>query len=184
MKNLIGSIIVMLILSQSATTEYASTTERLPIHIFQEYEDYAKLNILKKNEDLLKEEKELLTIEDLTDNMNLITNLLKLKEQTITTVKNTMNEKVKNKETMSAEQMQKFQEFSQTVQQKNIQLQQTLNQINSNKDLKQIQKAILQNNIDYDKLSEEIKLIQNLEQIAIANLTSTISMAHSILDIL
>lgn len=184
MKKLIGSIIIMLILSQPATTEYASTVKTLSIHIFQEYKDYAKLDIIKKNEDLANSEEDLPTIEDLSDNMDLITNLLRLKQETITTVQNTMNEKVKNKETMNIEQIKKFQEFSQTIQQKNSDLQQILNQINSNKNLNKMQEAILQNNIDYDKLSQEIKLVQDLEQTAIANLTSTISLAHGVLDIL
>ncbi len=183
MKKLIGSIIIMLVLSQPASAEYVSSPRKLPVHIFQEYKDYIKLDMIKKSESSIDEE-ELPTIEDLSDNMNIITNLLKLKDQTITTIKTTMNEKAKNKEIMNAEQIQKFQEFSQTVQQKNIQLQIILNQINSNKNLKQMQEAILQSDIDYDKLSEELKLIQNLEQIAIANLTSTISLGHSVLDIL
>jgi len=173
----------MLVLSQPASAECVSNPKKLPVHIFQEYKDYIKLDMIKKSESSIDEE-ELPTIEDLSDNMNIITNLLKLKEQTITTIKTAMNEKAKNKEIMNTEQIQKFQEFSQTVQQKNVQLQIVLNQINSNKDLKQMQEAILQSDIDYDKLSEELKLIQNLEQIAIANLTSTISLGHSVLDIL
>lgn len=193
MKKLIGSIIIMLILTQPATTDYSDRIKTLSIHIFQEYKDYAKLDIIKKEESLLEvenidddddDDNDLDTIENLSDNMNLVTNLLKLKNETISTIQNSMNQKVKNRETMTEEQILKFQEFTANTQQKNIELQTALQQIESKKSLKAMQEAILQPNTDYNKLKQEIESIKTCQDIAIASLTSIINSGYSVLDIL
>lgn len=188
MKKLIGSIIIMLILSQpaSASTKCTPTVKTISVHIYHEYKDYkdyAKLDIIRRNENL-SEKEEQPTIEDLSDNMNLVTDLLKVKQETISNVKNAMSQKAKNRETMSEDQINRFQEFIKLTQEKSVELQSVLQQIDSKKSLKQMQNAIFQNNIDYAALSDEISSIQRLQEIAISDLTNIISSGNGILEIL
>lgn len=181
MKKLLGSIIIMLILSQPVSAESSYDVETVSIHIFQEYKDFETLSTYEDNN---QDNEQLTTIDDLSDTMDLITNLLKMKNETIDNIQNTMNNKVKNKEIMSKDQILKFQEFSSYAREKNNELQYALKNINDKKDLKNMQEAVLQKNIDYDKIIEEIKDIQNSQNIAIASLTSVISQGNGVLDIL
>lgn len=178
MKKFLGSIIIMLILAQPVSADCAYNIESVSIHIFQEYKNFSALSIPKKDEE------EEPTIEDLSDTMDLVTNLLKVKNETITTIQNVMSEKAKNREIMNEEQINKFQEFVKYTQEKNGELQTALKHIDSKKDLKEIQEAVFKTNIDYNKLSSEILSIKNSQESAIASLTNIISMGSGVLEIL
>lgn len=178
MKKFLGSIIIMLILSQPVSADCAYNIETVSIHIFQEYKNFSALSIAKKDEE------QDTTIEDLSDTMDLVTNLLKVKNETISTIQNIMSEKAKNRETMNTEQINKFQEFAKYTQEKNVELQTALKEIDSKKDLKAMQEAVFKTNIDYNKLSSEITSIKNSQESAIASLTNIISMGNGVLEIL
>lgn len=181
MKKLIGSIIIMLILAQPVSAECVNDFETVSIHIFQEYENYQTLDMYEKF--LLKEE-ETETIEDLSYNMNTITNLLKLKAEVVSEVKTAMNEKSKNRQIMTEEQINKFQEFSKLTQEKNYKIKSLLEDIEANKNLKTIQEIILDDNIDYIKLSKEIKRIKEQQELLMDDLSNIIYAGNTLLDLL
>lgn len=184
MKKLIGSILIMLILTQPTTTEYSNKIKTLSIHIFQEYTNREETKLISNEDEDLNNEDEFMTVEDLSDNMDLVTNLIKIKNETMSNIQAKMTKKSQSREIMSEEQIAKFQQFIQLSNQKESDLKSSLQFIECRKDLKPVQSAVLQEKIDYKQMEAEIISIKNSQDNAIECLSSIINSGNSLLQIL
>jgi len=178
MGKFLGSIIIMLVLVQPIVSETHYSPRNISVHIFQEYKEYTALNIIKK------EERETDTVLDLSEGMNRISELIKNKNEIVQKVQTVMNSKVLSQESMTEEQMVKFKEFSNEIQHNNGVLNLALNQIYENKDLKKLQQAILQEDIDYIQVNKELTSIQKYQQLAINTLKNMINEGNKVLEVL
>ena len=181
MGKFLGSIIIMLVLVQPTVASYNHNPRNIAIHIFQEYKEYSALSIIKKEQE---SEGKSDTVFDLSEGMNRITQLIKSKDEIVQKVQNIMNVKVASQESMTPEQMLEFQHFSNEMQQNNGVLSVALNQIYQNKDLKKLQQAIMQNNIDYVQVNEELSKIQRCQELAVNTLKNMISAGNRVLEVL
>lgn len=181
MGKFLGSIIIMLVLVQPVMSEHNYDPRNIAVHIFQEYKEYSALDIIKKEEE--SDEKTDIVF-DLSENMDKITKLIKNKDEIVQKVKSVMNGKVASQENMTQEQITEFQQFSNEIQENNGVLTIALNQIYENKDLKKLQQAIMQEDIDYYQVQEELAKIQNAQELAVNTLKSMISAGNRVLEVL
>jgi hypothetical protein len=177
MKKFIGTIVIMLILTQPITSDCSYKVKMVSINIFQEYKQYLALNIGKT-------EQEKHTLEDLSKNMNLISKLLNNKNEVLASIQSIMNAKAGKKETMNDIQILKFQEFVKATDQNNLLLKQAFNAINAKKDFKIMQQAILKNEIDYNSVATEINTIYAFQSSAMDSLNNIIKYGDGLLKVL
>ena len=177
MKKIIGSIVIMIILGQPITADSSYKIKTISINIIQEYKQYIFLTTEKKEQGEH-------TLEDLGDNMQLITKLLNTKNEIVASIQENMNEKSTKKDNMNEVQITKFREFMEIANINNEILHSAINIIDSKKDLKTIQQAILKNKIDYSIVKSEINSVYASQKLAIDSLTNIITSGDILLNIL
>lgn len=85
-------------------------------------------------------------------------------------VKSKMNEKARTRQRMTEDQIQVFNEFIQMVETETPKIQTALAQINGAKDMKEVQQEIMKEEMNYDKIIEELNEIVEYQSAAMASL--------------
>lgn len=177
MQKIIGTIVIMLILVQPLTSEYSYKVKAISINIFHEYKQYLALN-------LGKDEEEKHTLEDLSSKMSQLTKLLNSKNEMVATIQAVMNEKASKKEILNDNQIATFQEFVKASDRNNLIIKQAFNTINAKKDLKIMQQAIMESEIDYDIITNEINSVYESQNSAMDSLNNIIKYGNDLLNVL
>lgn len=186
MKKIIGGVLLFICLSQPAHMIISADpiSELLHIHPFyvQVVDDELKKKDTAKIEN--KDQQVQSLIEQLHNNTRRLTELLESKNNVITMVKSKMNEKARTRQRMTEDQIQVFNEFIQMVETETPKIQTALAQINGAKDMKEVQQQIMKEEMNYDKIIEELNEIVEYQSAAIDNLDQVLQIGDQAVALL
>lgn len=186
MKKIIGGVLLFICLSQSAHMIMTADpiSELLHIHPFyvQIVDEELKKKDTAKIED--KDQKVQSLIEQLHNNTRRLTELLESKNNVIAAVQFKMSEKARTRQRMTEEQIQVFNEFIQKVETETPKIQTALAQINGVKDMKEVQQEIMKEEMNYDKIIEELNEIIEYQSAAIDNLDQVLQIGDQAVALL
>jgi len=186
LKKIIGGVLLFICLSQPAHMIISADpiSELLHIHPFyvQVVDDELKKKDTAKIEN--KDQQVQSLIEQLHNNTRRLTELLESKNNVITMVKSKMNEKARTRQRMTEDQIQVFNEFIQMVETETPKIQTALAQINGAKDMKEVQQEIMKEEMNYDKIIEELNEIIEYQSAAIDNLDQVLQIGDQAVALL